>query len=66
MCLPSFIVDQDIIKEEKEKMVQKGLKYIVHNALKSGRCITKTKRNHQEVITIFICVRKWFEEYRIH
>jgi hypothetical protein len=44
MCLTCFVLDQDIIKDDKEKMTHKGLKYIMHEALKNVmHCIGKNE-----------------------
>jgi hypothetical protein len=36
MCFPGFVIDQDIIKEYKHKIVQEGLKNLIHEDLKGG------------------------------
>jgi hypothetical protein len=33
MGLPSFIVDYDVIKKDKDKMMYKGFKDVVHETL---------------------------------
>jgi hypothetical protein len=53
ICFPSFVVDQSIIKEDKHKVVQKGLKELVYEALKRGGSIAKTRRHYQKLIMSF-------------
>jgi hypothetical protein len=63
MChtgIQSFVVDQYIIKKDKDKMAWKESKHFVHKALKSERCITKTERHHQEPTMAFMCVKSSF------
>jgi hypothetical protein len=50
MGVPSFTVDEDDIKKDKDKMMQKGFKYFVHETLKGGRCIANAKGHHQELV----------------
>jgi hypothetical protein len=34
--------------------MQQGFKYIIHETLECGGCITKAKRHHQELILAFL------------
>jgi hypothetical protein len=44
MCLSSLAINQNIVKEEKHKVAQKGLKRFVHEALRSGWCILQRSK----------------------
>jgi hypothetical protein len=46
MGLQIFTIDWDVIKKEKDKMMYKGLKYVIHETLEVGWCITKNKQHH--------------------
>jgi hypothetical protein len=46
MGLPSFIVDQDVIKKD-DKMTYKRFKYFFHETLEGGKCIAKAKERNQ-------------------
>jgi hypothetical protein len=35
MGLPSFTVNEDVIKEDKDKMMEKGSKDVIHETLES-------------------------------
>jgi hypothetical protein len=37
MVMPSFIVDQEVIKKYEDKIMEKGLKYVVHETLEGVR-----------------------------
>lgn len=43
--MPSFTVDQDVNKKDKDKMMEEGLKDVVHETLEGGRCIAKAKNS---------------------
>jgi len=53
-------VDQDVIKKDKDKMMQKGFKYFVHETLDGGMCIAKDKWNHQELVMSFMSMKIFF------
>ena len=50
MGLPSFTIDENIIKENQEKMMEERTKNIIHETLESGGGITQEKWNYQELI----------------
>jgi hypothetical protein len=50
MCLPSFSIDENIIKENQDEMTKERMKYMIHETLKSGGRITKVEWNNQELI----------------
>ena len=60
MGVPSFIVDQDVIKKNEDKMTYKGLKDVVHETLEIGRCIAKAKGHHQEIVVVFMSEKRNF------
>jgi hypothetical protein len=60
MGLPSFVIDEDVIKKYREKMTFKGFKYMIHETLEGGGCTTKAKRNNQELIMAFISEKEKF------
>jgi hypothetical protein len=67
MGMPSFTIDQDVIKKDKDKMMEKGLKYVVHETLEGGRCIAKAKGHHQELIMAFMSEKSSFGNiYLLH
>jgi len=45
-----FVVYQYFIKEDYEKIMDNGIKDVVHESLKGGFNIANTKRNHQKLI----------------
>jgi hypothetical protein len=45
MGMSSFTIDQDYIKKDEDKMINKGLKDFVHETLEGGRGIAKTKKD---------------------
>ena len=47
---PCEVVDEDIIKENKDKFSKTWFEQVIHEALKSGWGITETKWNDQEFI----------------
>jgi len=53
----SCTIDQDVINKDKEKMMYKGFKYFFHETLEGGRCIAKSKGNHQEIIMALMSVK---------
>jgi phosphosulfolactate synthase (CoM biosynthesis protein A) len=46
---PGFDIDEDIIKK-KNKMIEKGAKAMIHEALEGGGGITKAKGHDQKCI----------------
>ena len=50
MCGPGVTVDENVIKENKDKFYEIWFEKLVHKALKSGWGITKTEWNDQELI----------------
>jgi hypothetical protein len=59
-ALPIITIDQDVIKKDEEKMMEKGLKDVFHENLEGVRCISKAKGNYQEIIMEFMCVKTIF------
>jgi hypothetical protein len=49
VCL-GFAIDEDIIKENYDKMTEKGTKDMIHEALEGGRGITQAKGHDQKLI----------------
>jgi hypothetical protein len=47
---PIFTINENIINENKYKLMEKRRKYIIHETLKSGRGITEAKGHDQELI----------------
>ena len=54
MCGPGATVDEDVIKENKDKFFEIWFEQVVHKALKSGGAIRKTKRHDQKLIMAFM------------
>ena len=54
MGLPRFTIDQDVVKKDKDKMMQKGLKDVFHENIEGARFIAKAKENHQELVMSFM------------
>ena len=48
MVYPCFSIDEDIIKENYDKMVEKRTKYMIHEALEGGGGITQAKGHDQK------------------
>jgi hypothetical protein len=40
MGLPSFTINEDIIKEDQYKLMEERVEDMIHEALESGGCIT--------------------------
>jgi len=57
MCSPGVIVDEDVIKENKDKFSEIWFEQVVHKALKSGWGITKTEWHDQELIMAFMSLK---------
>jgi hypothetical protein len=49
VCL-GFSIDEDIIKENSDKMVEKGMEDMIHEALEGGGGITQAKGHDQKLI----------------
>jgi hypothetical protein len=49
MGCPSFTIDENIIKENEDKMMEKRTKDTIHKTLESGWSITQDKGNYQEL-----------------
>ena len=54
MSFPRLIVDEDVIKEDKEKVSKIRFHNFIHEALEGGRHITKSKRHNQKLIVAFM------------
>ena len=54
MCGPSATVDEDVIKENKDKFSEIWFEQVIHEALKSGWGIIETKWDDQEFIMAFM------------
>jgi hypothetical protein len=50
MVCPCFSIDEDIIKENLDKMMEKRMKDMIHEALEGGGGITQTKGHDQKLI----------------
>jgi hypothetical protein len=50
MGWPSFIIDENIIKENQEKMTEEREKYMIDETFKSGGIITEAEWHNQELI----------------
>jgi hypothetical protein len=50
MGLPSFAIDEDIIKENQNKMMEERTEDMIHETLKSGGSITEAEWHNQELI----------------
>ena len=57
---PICIVDEDVIKEDKEKHLTIRFVNFIHEALECRRGITKSKRHNQEFIMAFMGVKSCF------
>jgi len=60
MDMPSLTINQDVIKKGRDKMMEKGLKYVFHETLEGGRCISKAIQNHEEIIMAFMTAKSSF------
>jgi hypothetical protein len=50
MGCPIFTIDDNIIKENSDKMTKKRMEYIIHETLESEGSITQPKGHYQELI----------------
>jgi hypothetical protein len=46
----SFVIDENIIKENQENMMEERMEDMIHETLKSGGSIIEAKWNNQELI----------------
>ena len=65
MCGLGAAVDEDVIKENKEKFYEIWFEKVVHDALKSRWGIKKTKWHDQELIMAFMSSESSFSECRL-
>ena len=56
VCL-GFTIDEDIIKENKNKMTKKRMKDMIHEGLESGGKITQAKGHDQELIVVHMSLK---------
>jgi hypothetical protein len=54
MGLPSFSIDENIIKENQDKMAEERIEDMIHETLKSGGRIIEVEWNNQELIVILM------------
>jgi hypothetical protein len=57
MVYLGFSIDEDIIKENWGKMMEKRVEDMVHEALEGGGGVTKTKGHEQKLIVAFISAK---------
>ena len=50
MVCPGFAIDEDILKENEDKMTEKRAEDMVHEALEGGGGITQIKGHDQKLI----------------
>ena len=62
MLSPSFTIDEDIIKEDQNKVSQVGLKYFIHQFLECGRGICETKWHEKKFIMAIMCAESYFRD----
>jgi hypothetical protein len=58
MVYPGFSIDEDIIKENKDKMMEKRTKDMIHEALESGGSITQQAKGHDQKIIVALMSSK--------
>jgi hypothetical protein len=49
MGLPSFAINEDIIKENQDKIIEERIKDMTHETLKSGGSIIEVEWHNQEL-----------------
>lgn len=54
MSFPRLTVDEDVIKEYKDKGLKIWLHNFIHEAMEGGRNIAKSKRHNQKIIVAFM------------
>jgi len=54
----SEVVDENVIKENEDKFSEIWFQQVIHEALKSGWGITKTKWHDQEFIMVFMSLER--------
>jgi hypothetical protein len=57
MGLPSFTINEDIIKEDQYKLMEERAKDMICEALESGGCITQDEGHDQELIMAFMSTK---------
>lgn len=58
MSFPSFIIDQHIIKEYKDKRAKITSQNFIHETLESGGSIAESKRHNPYLIMVFVGVER--------
>ena len=62
MLSPGFTIDEDIIKEDRNEVLQVGPKYFIHQFLERGRGICEAKWHDQKFIMAIMCVESYFRD----
>ena len=62
MLIPSFTIDEDIIKEDQNEVSQVGPKYFIHQFLECGRSLCQAKWHDQKLIVAIMCAESCFRD----
>ena len=54
MSFPRLTVDEDVLKEDKDKGLEIWFHNFIHETLEGGWFITKSKRRNQKLIVAFV------------
>jgi hypothetical protein len=57
MRFPSFTIDENIIKENYDKMMEKRMEDMIHEALEGGEGITQAKGHEQKLIVTLVSLK---------
>ena len=62
MLNPCFTIDEDIIKEDQNKVSQVGTEYFIHQFLECGRSNCEAKWHDQKLIVAIKCAKSCFRD----
>ena len=64
--LPLSTINEQVIKEHKNKFLQVFPENAIHQSLKGGRGISQTERNDEEHVVAIVCSECIFGIYQAH
>lgn len=60
VILICLVINQNVIKENNDKVAQEGFEDIIHGCLKRRRSITQAKWHHMELILAVVSSESYF------
>ena len=62
MLNPCFTIDEDIIKEDRNEVLQVAIEYFIHQCLECGRSIIEAKGHDKKLKVAIICAKSHFRD----